>query len=115
MNFQEYLISKGFKDFRNVCTKNGFELVSHSVAGISYNSFSTMVSGGLTIEYVKDNIQITWGLEDVGKPPTLLYPLIKNNNTNPLISKQDIHSRLLKKYSNDEIFEAMFGDKILEV
>lgn len=117
IGFQEFIKSKGFKDFRYIIKGKKWELVSHKECGISENSFSTMVHGGLDIRYVKDNITIIWGLNEVGKPPTLIYPRpkVKNNNLF-ILYNDDLMNRILKNYSNEDIFNAMFEtDKYIEI
>lgn len=121
-HFTKYLIEDlGFKAFRN--KKDG--LTPDDMA-----DFSTMVYGGTQRVYIKDDISIIWGLSEMGKPPTLIYPRpnIKGGNASNL-SKEDIDknfliggiffntdddiNRILRTHSNEEIYEAMFDKSII--
>ena len=99
-SFEKHLIDKGFKRF-TLNTKtfkleyaNGYLL-------------SSMVN--LDYRYLKGNIMIIFGLSEKNKPPTLIYPRpIRDNYSD------DMMNRVLMKYSNNEILNAILNKKILE-
>ena len=107
-----YLISNGFKAFREVYVNKTLKLVTSKEAFMTDDTFSTAVEGGLCIFYIKDCLSVTYGLGEVGKPPMLLYPHPKCANNNENISDYDVTERLIKKYSSEEIYNAMFDEKI---
>lgn len=76
------------------------------------NSFSSMVSGGLHICYIKDNDVknvIVWGLDIVGKPPTLITPKLRFVDEHGKISffKNDY---ILSKIDHQIVFDNLFKD-----
>lgn len=116
-HFTSYLTEElGFKGFRN--TGNG--LVENKI-----NDFSTTVPGGIHIIYVKDDVSVIWGLSEYGKPPTLVYPRpnIKNKHVDNspakfciggvFFNQDDDINKILSKYRNEEIYNAMFDKTIL--
>lgn len=109
IGFQEFLINNGFKSFRKIYKNKEWILVSHKECGIKDNEFTSMVHGGLYIYYIKDNLQVEWGLGDQDKPPTLLYPYPLTN----LSKCQDTNERVLKNFSNEDVFDSLFNGKIL--
>lgn len=116
-HFTKYLIEDlGFKTFRH--KKDG--LFPDDIA-----DFSTMIYGGTQRVYIKDDISIIWGLSEMGKPPTLIYPRpnIKNRNVDissykftiggAFFNTDDDINRILITHSNEEIYEAMFDKSII--
>lgn len=94
---------------------------------LKINDFSSMVVGGLSICFVKDNDfnnGIVWGLREYGKPPTIIYPrprilVIKNSKSNEgskafrSESYDDSMNLCLSKENHNDILKAMFDDSIL--
>ena len=83
MNIIQYLISIGYKTFR-------WSTKGYIVCNDNFN-FSTMSEGGLDVRLVKYNSEFVFGLNEIGKPPTLIYPrtsdLRKDNDMNSFLSK----------------------------
>lgn len=82
------------------------------------NDYSTMQGGGIDIRYIKDNIEIIWGLHEFKKPPTLIYPrpriiLINKNGFTLNEINDDAMNICLKKESNEDIYKAMFDNSIV--
>jgi hypothetical protein len=114
IGFQEYLINKGYEAKRaSFNSKKELIYITSKECFIEENAFSTMISGGLTIEYRKGDLGISWGLGEYGKPPTLLYPRPKFTGNIKEITEQECTVRQLLKYTNDEIYEAIFNQNIL--
>lgn len=93
MRIIEYLISQGYKPFRQ--TKNGM------IPCINPYDFSTMREGGLDVALTKDNSIFIFGLNEVKKPPTLKYPrTIK-------LQRDDEMNRFLSENSPKEVFDTL--------
>lgn len=118
-HFTKYLTEDlGFKPFRRAGLKG--ELIPDRI-----NDFSTSVRGGNEVIYINDDISITWGLSEYSKPPTLIFP--RPNTQNTLNKSQDFKfmvggcffnsddemNKVLSKYDNEKIFEAMFDRSII--
>lgn len=121
MNIQDYLIKKGYIGYRAVFEKNNLVFKKNTMG-----YFSTMVNGGLDIRYVKDSDfknAIIYGLNERGKPPTLVYPRPKIylkkycevSKTTIWLSEtmDDAMNYCLYKESFDDIFKAMFNKNIV--
>jgi hypothetical protein len=109
---RDFLLSKGFKPFRQVYDGVKLVLMTSKESFMNDDTFSTMVKGGLVIFYIKDDLTVTYGLGEHGKPPMLLYPYPKCSNNIDRLGAYDVTERLIKKYSNEEIFNAMFDEKV---
>lgn len=80
------------------------------------NDFSTMQNGGIDIRYIKGDREIIYGLNEAGRPPTLIYPrpkiiLIKNIDGRKRVYTDvfdDTMNICLKKEDPQVIYEAMF-------
>lgn len=107
MGIQNYLIENGFIAYRKVYENKNFIYKLNDKS-----DFSTMVGGGLDIRYVKDNVEITYGLNELGIPPTILSPL-PNIKGGVNISEQNRTMRALNKYSSEDFFKAMFDKSII--
>lgn len=93
MRIIEYLISLGYKPFRQ--TKDGI------IPCTNPYDFSAMREGGLDVSLTKDNSTFIFGLNEVKKPPTLKYPrTIK-------LQRDDEMNRFLAKNSPKEVFESL--------
>lgn len=115
MEFREYLVSKGFEPFRKVFIKNKLTILTSKECFMTDDTFSSMIEGGLCIFYIKDDLEIVYGLGEVGKPPMLLSPVPKSHNTFTHLSEQDITERAMKKYNNDDIYRSMFEGILLHI
>lgn len=103
MGIEEYLIGKGYVKYIYNCRTGRLELPGE------YTILSTM--GNLDWRFVKDGFKtITYGLNECGKPPVLIYPypysLIKNE-IGSINMCDDIIHRIFEKYSLDEIYESI--------
>lgn len=117
-HFTKYLTEDlGFIPFRYV---NG-KFVENKI-----NDFSTMINGGLHLIYIKDDIKIWWGLNELGKPPTLVAPRPKINLKIDTSKYDGIFIRnsicevfddamnvCLKKESPELIYKALFDNSII--
>jgi len=92
-----YLIEKGYKPFREDTSK-GYELVPCKDPLF----FSTMVAGGTCVVLVKDNSRWCYGLNEFGKPPTLINP------RKPEFVFHDDMERYLRDNDNDTIFAELY-------
>lgn len=111
-HFTKYLTEDlGFKSYRKV----GNEYIENNI-----NDFSTMQEGGIDIRYIKDGIEIVWGLHEFKKPPTLIYPRpnvsiktkLPNDRTHCEYGGDDAMNLCLKKELPEKIYEAMFNKNI---
>lgn len=102
--FEEYLISIGYKRFKYIPRK-GYEECNET------NSFySTMTPGGLDYRYLLNDHEIIYGLDERGKPPTIVWPnpfkqakpLFEDNQ---IITPQDRIMRLIKEKTSEEIYK----------
>ena len=114
MGIQKYLINQGYKAMRVDFNKHG-ELI---YVPNTTSSFSTMVGGGISIHYIKDNYKpIIYGLNEYGRPETLIsprpidlcikeYDSLNNEDKSKLhYLSDDVMNRILQKYSPKEIFD----------
>lgn len=97
---------------------------------LKINDFSSMVVGGTDIRFIKDKDfenQIIWGLNEHGKPPTLIYPRPKikikkhievmgithivyedesrDDSMNLCLSKENHHEILENLFDKNKVFE----------
>lgn len=90
----------------------------------SNNHFSSMVLGGLSNYYIKDNNfdnPIIWGMNQINFPPCLIYPrpFIKGymeiNDIKMLVDQNydALVMRCFEKENHLDIFNAMFDNSIL--
>jgi hypothetical protein len=88
-----------------------------------YYDFSTMRTGGVTTYWVKDKDfknSIIWGMNEFGKPPTLISPRPKikyhteKNDRRIILSEQfdNAMNICLQKENHEIVFEAMFDSNI---
>lgn len=70
MQFLHFLISKGYQPHRKTF-KNNQEVYTKT----NRIYFSSVEGGALDIRLLKNQHEITIGLEDAGYPPTLIHPL----------------------------------------
>lgn len=72
MGFQEILLENGYERFS--CEYNRkTKKISYTKVGNMYD-FSTMTSGRLDNRWIKNGHEIIFGLNEFGKPPTLIQP-----------------------------------------
>lgn len=95
MNIVQYLISLGYKPYRwseksYVPCTNNFD-------------FSTMRIGGLDVRLVKDNSEFIFGLNEAGKPPTLISP-----RTEYLRSDNKMNN-YLRNNSSEVVFKELYS------
>ena len=99
----EYLISKGYKPFR--WSKKGL------VECNNLHNYSTMVEGGLDVRLIKDKSVFIYGLNDLNKPPTLIYPRPIGINTDDLMNRylnsnsaESVYNELVKlSYETEKV------------
>lgn len=109
-HFTKYLTEDlGFKPYRKIQGK----YVENNI-----NDYSTMQEGGIDVRYIKNEIEIIWGLSEFKKPPTLISPRPRIHFTNKdgnLINQfgDDPVNICLKKESNEDIYKALFDKSIL--
>jgi hypothetical protein len=104
-HFTKYLIEDlGFKPFR---------LINNKYVENNINDFSTLQDGGIDIRYIKEDIVIAWGLHEIKKPPTLIYPRPKILFNGMNERYDDAMNVCLKKESNEDIFKGLFDKNIL--
>lgn len=128
--FEQYLIDKGYVRYK---------ISNHSYVIPKYHSFSTM--GDLSYIYFPKEVaekimpgniiaemdreewgkQVSFGLHEKGKPPTLIYPRprinlrVIHNDRVFILDEQfdDIMNRALDEFTMDEIYAAMLDKEIL--
>lgn len=108
-----YLEKTGFKTYReNIIKNKPIEFVPSNDLNMTDDTFTTMVSGGLCIFYINGKKIVCYGLHEFGKPPSLISPRPKYKTNIDLseLTPQDITNRLIKKYTNEEIYNAMFNE-----
>lgn len=107
MNFQEYLLNNGYKPFRKI-----YQNKQWIYTEIPLNGFSTSVSGGVDIRFIKDENEIIWGLSERNKPPTLIYPrpniIVKKKEESINHVWDDAMNICLSKETPEQIFKAMY-------
>lgn len=140
----EILKSKGYQEWRHSCvfpqqnadakTQNAYILQNKGKFNVTFVKgnevdgsfffkapdfidFSSMRVGGIAKYYVRENDfynPVIWGLSEVGKPPTLIFPRpkISRENYDEYKSPDDIMNMVLSKYPHEEIFTAMFDKSI---
>lgn len=114
-SFEKYLIESGYKRF---LYNKEMKLVEDIKNDISYSSMDKVVA-----HYIKNDINICYGLHEYKHPPTLISPrnfIDFRINYNDFNEKEyiDIHSdgvidRLFKIYSNEQVLDAIENDKKL--
>jgi hypothetical protein len=109
MDFCSYLESIGFKPFRNINNKY--------VPCTSDMSFSTMQSGMLYVYYLRNEDTFLWGLNEFGKPPTLISPrptILLHTQDDRILSpvSDDYMNRLLQTTEPKELYESIFNGTI---
>ena len=113
MNLQDYLIEKGFETYRKRYNRKlkEWEYIKETKDN---DFFSTM--SDLDIRYIKDKIEIVYGLHEHGKPPTLIFPrpnikvLREEGKTDEEFD--DNMNICLQKETPKDIFKAMFDKSI---
>jgi len=66
------------------------------------NDYSSLVSGHLDYRFIKGDREIVWGLNEVKKPPTLVWP-------RPWDTDDETNQNLLK-LSNEEIYKLIWKE-----
>jgi hypothetical protein len=86
--FERYLIEQGFSVYHYDCKERKLNE--------GYKHLSTLVN--LDNRYIKGNTKIIWGLNEVGKPPTLIYPKLfqTDNEVNRYLQNKNF-AELLKE------------------
>lgn len=106
----KYLVEdKGYKTFR---------FIEGNYVPNRINDYSTMQEGGISVTYTKGNREITYGLHEFGKPPTLIFPRPKIkvviNGKEFDECSDDAMNICLREEKAENIYEAMFDtSKIL--
>jgi len=121
----DYLVSMGFKAYRKIYlgkkeiktqTNYGFKvdyITSFDYTNkITVDYFSTSLKGAVDVRYIKDNIEIVIGLNEKGKPPTLIYPRPKIMINGDEKNNDDAMNICLSKETPEDIFKAMFDKSI---
>lgn len=92
MGIVEYLIGNGFKPYRAIYNKSTckFEYEPDKY-GLQY--YSSTVPGMSDIRLIKGEIEVIYGLHEVNKPPTLIYPSlgVNDDEVNRVLIKQDVN------------------------
>lgn len=102
MNFQDYIVSKGWVAHRRVFNKKWEYVLSTS------DSFTTLESGGLDIRYLKDGKEIIFGLNEAYKPPTLIWPRPKEAFDESIgYRTDDKMNQILLEKTPEEIFNLL--------
>ena len=70
MNFRDYLKSRGFKPYRKKYINKEW---CYTECKREYE-FSTIADGMIDVRYKKDDVEITFGLQDVGYGSTIISP-----------------------------------------
>lgn len=138
-SFEDFLFSKGYKKYVLVMVNKKWtfkpftnEIVS-SLSNLDYryihesdpiidkiNNNTPITEGGITFEDRKG--EICWGLNELGKPPVLIYPrpriIVKrlDENGHEIYEDQRRDDSMFiaaKEKTNEEIFEAMFDRTII--
>jgi len=111
--FEELLIDKGYKRHSIVLNKNNkVEYVNPTT-----NYYSSM--GNVSFMYINGDSKIQFGLNEAGKPPTLIYPrptILKREGdaiTAGYSNRDDYVNRLLQNEDLERIFDSLFNDKII--
>ena len=111
--YKEYRL---FIDIKETTIENELgEVINQKVVTKKYkpnttNSFSSMVSGGLDICYIKNNDVkniVVYGLETQGNPPTLITPKLKYVDERGNISFFK-NNYILSKIDNQIVFDNLF-------
>lgn len=111
-HFTKYLIEDlGFKTYRKV---------QGSYVENNINDFSTLQNGGIDVRYVKDDIEIIWGLHEMNKPPTLISPrpniTVETKKDGKIIKinqlRDDAMNICLKEEKAEDIYKALFDKSI---
>ena len=115
VGFQQYLLDKGYKPYRRLHNDDG----EPYYGDLKLRDFSTMVSGGLDIRYIKDDDfdnQIIYGLSEFRKPPTLIYPrpgmYKKVEGGVKYYNDDNSMNKVLGSYTHEEIYEAIYNREI---
>jgi hypothetical protein len=122
-NFEQYLHDNGFMPFIELFNRKTKTFYLEPLELNKCNTFSTMVDGRLHNVWVKEDKAIYFGLNEKSKPPTLLSPrpniefaIIENNKKQVLENcfwSDDAMNICLKKYSNEQIFQAIYDKNII--
>lgn len=111
MNFPQFLKNMGYEPYRYVYNKH---IKSWKYVPCKDDDFfSSMVSGGLDVRYIKDDVEFIWGLHEKGKPPVLISP---RPNTKPIkFVDDDLMFNILSSFPFDEIYESCLRRKKIEL
>lgn len=104
--FEQYLISLGYKRYRKIYKKKQWVYEEDNEG----YSFSTMSSGDLDYRYILNDVEIIWGLDEHGKPPSLVWPNpFKGQKPvyedGKIVSPQDLISRYIKEHTPEQIYK----------
>jgi len=113
----EIITEKGYKPYRY----NGKNYILDN----NPNNFSSVIVGGTAVFYVKDDDfenPIIWGLQEMGKPPTLIKPrfnvsLKRTNPTNRCVEiingmYNDAIDYVLKNNCHLFLFDNLYNKKL---
>ena len=113
-SFETYLISKGYIKHIYNCKKQRLERTDKHI-------ISTMVN--LDHRYIKNDVEIIFGLHEYGKPPTLIYPrpkirVKKYNSDNEIVIETELHddsmNLVLQKVDDDILYNSLFNKVTFE-
>ena len=108
-NLIQLLKDKGYKPFRKIHKKGNF---TYKPCDNNY-FFSSMIHGFLDIRYIKNNKEFIFGLNEMGKPPTLIYPLPFILKNDIFINCDDYTNEMLRTKSASEIYNAILNNNII--
>jgi len=93
----QILIDNGFKTYRKVYKNKQFHLVE-----CEYNSHFSTESGCLDYRFIKDGLEVVYGLHEQNKPPTLIHPrpskVYNDNDMNELLMNDslEVYNTIIK-------------------
>ena len=114
MSFKQFLIDKGFKPYSKQFIKGEHKYMPPV-------DYSSMTSGGCDKRYIKGDVEIIFGLNEIHHPPTLIYPRPNINvkrlhNENIVLEHEQFDRNMdvvLQNVDYEEIFKAMFDKSIV--
>lgn len=109
-SFESFLVKKGY-------VKKVFDFKTMTYKEPKHHIISTMVN--LDHRYLKDGKEIIFGLNEAGKPPTLIYPrpnieLTRNGKIEDNTS-DDAMNVVLSKIDHEIIYQSMFNNQVIQV
>lgn len=103
----------------DILIENGFELIKGK-----HLDYSTMRTDGIDSRYKKGDILFIWGLHELGKPPTLIYPrptiISKTENSGIEIFDDysyldDVMNECLNTFSHEDIYQGILNNWIFNL